>query len=65
MKQSEIELNSFHKSVLPGTDQSMLTHARQIVTKYVLPDGARYTGEVVMANKANRITGVKEDVCVP
>jgi len=38
---------------------------RQIVTKHVLPDGARYTGEVVIRERQNRITAVKEDVSVP
>jgi len=61
----EIELNSFHKSVLPGTDGSMLTTQRQIVTKHVLPDGARYTGEVITVPRNNRITGKAQEEFVP
>lgn len=58
-------MNSFHKSVLPGADGSLVTVPRQVVIKYVLPDGARYSGEVVIIRRLNRFNGKEEDTSVP
>ena len=37
--------------MLPGADGSVVTTQKEIVTKHVLPDGARYTGEVITVRK--------------
>lgn len=64
-KRSEVSLNSFQRSLLPGTDGSVITSQKEIVTKHVLPDGARYTGEVVKVRKQQRSSQKWVDEYVP
>lgn len=40
--------------MLPGADGSVVTTQKEIVTKHVLPNGARYTGEVIKVQKQQR-----------
>ena len=65
MKKSEISLNSFRRSAICGTDAGSMKSQKEVVTKHALPDGARYTGEVVMLRKQQRSSKKWVDEFVP